>query len=350
MYDVFDGHNDLPWHLRERHGSSIERLDDPTVSPFTTLPQLREGGVAAQFWSVFVHSDVSGPAAVTATLEQIDLVHRLIAANPEALGFAPTAAQVRTVAASGRTASLMGVEGGQQIDGSLAVLRDYARLGARYMTLTWSTTHEWADSATDAPRHGGLAPFGREVVEEMNRIGMIVDLSHVAPSVMHQALDLTTQPVVFSHSCAAELNPHPRNVPTDVLDRLPDNGGVLMITFVPSFVTDERRRWVEAGEHGTPPQVTVADVADHCDFVRERIGAQYVGLGSDLCGTDSMPEGLDSAAGYPALFEELARRGWSDAELRGLGFDNVLRVLEANDAAYTATVGADLLDRKEGSR
>lgn len=339
-YKVFDGHNDLPWHLRDECSSATAGAADAAASPFTTIPQLREGGVAAQFWSVFVHSDISGDAAVAATLEQIDLVHRLIDDYRDDLVYAPTARTIEQVQGSGRTASLMGVEGGQQIGGSLAVLRDYARLGVRYMTLTWSTTHDWADSATDQPRHGGLSDFGRDVVREMDRIGMIVDLSHVAPSVMRQVLDITDKPVIFSHSCVYELNPHNRNVPTDVIDRLPANDGVLMITFVPSFVSNERRRWVEDGEHGMPPEVTVTDVADHCDWLRERIGARHIGLGADLCGTDSMPTGLGDAAAYPALFAELERRGWSPEELRALGFDNVLRVLAANDPAYEATMGA----------
>lgn len=340
MIDVFDGHNDLPWHLRETRGSSVADLHDAAVSPFTTLGQLHDGGVSAQFWSVYVHSSITGPAAVRATLEQIDLVHRMVDAYPDDLVWAPTAAQIRAATGTGRVASLLGVEGGQQIDESLSVLRMYARLGVRYMTLTWSTTHSWADSATDEARHGGLTDFGREVVAEMNRIGMIVDLSHVAPSVMHQALDISELPVIFSHSCAFELNPHPRNIPADVLDRLPANGGVAMVTFVPSFVTDARHRWVEAGEVGEPPEVTPADVADHCDRMRERVGIDHVGLGGDLCGTDTMPTGLDDASTYPALLTELAGRGWSGADLRKLGSENVLRVLEAHDDRHRATTAA----------
>ena len=331
---MFDGHNDLPWHLRETRHNSVADLNDEAVSPFTTLQQLHRGGVSKQFWSVFVHSDITGDAAVTATLEQIDTVHRMIEAYPDGLVFTPTAAAVAAAHGTGKVASLLGVEGGQQINDSLAVLRMYARLGVRYMTLTWSTTTSWADSATDEPRHGGLSEFGRQVVEEMNRIGMICDLSHVAPSVMHQTMDITDKPVLFSHSCAMELNDHPRNVPTDVIDRLPDNGGVLMITFVPSFVSAERSAWVKAGEQGTPPEVTVAQVADHCDFVRQRVGIDHVGLGSDLCGTDSMPSGLDNAAAYPNLFAELKRRGWSDEDCEKIGWRNAMRVLQAHEDAY----------------
>ncbi|WP_166973894.1 dipeptidase [Brevibacterium atlanticum] len=337
--DVFDGHNDLAWFLREERDYSVEGLNDPAVSPFTTMDQLAAGNVSAQYWSVYVHSSITGADAVKATWEQIDAVNRVVSAYPERLAYARTAADVRAARAAGKVASLMGVEGGQQIDESLALLRSYARAGARYMTLTWSTTHSWADSATDDPHHGGLSEFGREVVAEMNRIGMIVDLSHVAPSVMHQSLDISTLPVIFSHSCAYGLNPHPRNIPDEVLDRVPGNGGVAMMTFVPSFVSNERREWVEAGENGTAPEVTVAQVADHCDYVRERIGIDHIGLGGDICGVDELPTGLGDAGQYPNLFAELGDRGWSEADLRKLGFDNALRVLDAHEEAYTAFLG-----------
>lgn len=337
--DVFDGHNDLAWFLREERDYSVEGLNDPAVSPFTTMDQLAAGHVAAQYWSVYVHSSITGAQAIKATWEQIDAVARVVSAYPERLAFARTAAEVVAARRAGKVASLMGVEGGQQIDESLAVLRSYARAGARYMTLTWSTTHSWADSATDDPEHGGLSAFGREVVAEMNRIGMIVDLSHVAPSVMHQSLDISTLPVIFSHSCAFGLNPHPRNIPDDVLDRVPGNGGVAMMTFVPSFVSNERREWVDAGEQGTAPEVTVAQVADHCDYVREWIGIDHIGLGGDICGVDELPRGLGDAGQYPNLFAELAGRGWSETDLRKLGFDNAMRVLEAHEEAYTAFLG-----------
>ena len=221
------------------------------------------------------------------------------------------------------------------------MLRSYARAGARYMTLTWSTTHSWADSATDVPRHDGLSALGPAVVAEMNRIGMIVDLSHVAPSVMHQSLELTTLPVIFSHSCNHALNPHPRNIPDDVLDRLPANGGVAMMTFVPSFLSRDRWDWSEAGEKGTAPAVSVPGVADHCDYVRERIGIDHVGIGGDICGVDELPIGLGDAGQYPNLFAELSRRGWSESDLRKLGFDNVMRVLEAHEDAYVDFLGED---------
>ena len=338
--DVFDGHNDLAWYLREERDYSVEGLNDPSVSPFTTMDQLAAGHVAAQYWSVYVHSSITGADAIKATWEQIDAVQRIVTAYPERLAFARTAADVRAARAAGKVASLMGVEGGQQIDESLAVLRSYARAGARYMTLTWSTTHSWADSATDEPVHGGLSDFGREVVAEMNRIGMILDLSHVAPSVMHQSLDQSTLPVLFTHSCAYGLNPHPRNIPDDVLDRVPGNGGVAMMTFVPSFVSNARREWVDAGEQGTAPEVTVAQVADHCDYVRERIGIDHIGLGGDICGVDELPTGLGDAGQYPNLFAELASRGWSQTDLRKIGFDNAMRVLDAHEDAYAAFLGS----------
>ena len=338
--DVFDGHNDLAWYMREERDYSVEGLNDPSVSPFTTMDQLAAGHVAAQYWSVYVHSSITGADAIKATWEQIDAVQRFVTAYPESLAFARTAADVRAARAAGKVASLMGVEGGQQIDESLAVLRSYARAGARYMTLTWSTTHSWADSATDEPVHGGLSDFGREVVAEMNRIGMILDLSHVAPSVMHQSLDQSTLPVLFTHSCAYGLNPHPRNIPDDVLDRVPGNGGVAMMTFVPSFVSNARREWVDAGEQGTAPEVTVAQVADHCDYVRERIGIDHIGLGGDICGVDELPTGLGDAGQYPNLFAELASRGWSQTDLRKIGFDNAMRVLDAHEDAYAAFLGS----------
>lgn len=338
--DVFDGHNDLAWYLREERDYSVEGLNDPSVSPFTTMDQLAAGHVAAQYWSVYVHSSITGADAIKATWEQIDAVQRFVTAYPERLAFARTAADVRAARTAGKVASLMGVEGGQQIDESLAVLRSYARAGARYMTLTWSTTHSWADSATDEPVHGGLSAFGREVVAEMNRIGMILDLSHVAPSVMHQSLDQSRLPVLFTHSCAYGLNPHPRNIPDDVLDRVPGNGGVAMMTFVPSFVSNARREWVDAGEQGTAPEVTVAQVADHCDYVRERIGIDHIGLGGDLCGVDELPTGLGDAGQYPNLFAELASRGWSQTDLRKIGFDNAMRVLDAHEDAYAAFLGS----------
>lgn len=333
-FPVIDGHNDLAWACRERRGYATRGLDTLVPSLHTDLPRLDAGGVAGQFWSAWVDPVLEGADQVVATLEQIDFVQRFVAAYPERLRFARTAAEARAAIADGRIASLIGVEGGAQLGGSLAVLRQYARLGARYLTLTWSRTTDWADSATDEPRHGGLTAFGRGVVRELNRVGMLVDLAHVAPSTMHDALEESRRPVMVSHSGAWELCRHARNVPDPVLAEIGRRDGVVMVAFVPSFLSEERRAWVEAGELGDPPPVGIGDVADHLDHVREVAGVHAVGLGADYDGTDAMPSGLDDVSGYPALFDELRSRGWSDLELRGVACDNVLRVLEASDGDH----------------
>lgn len=340
-FPVIDGHNDLAWACRVTRGYATAGLDAPVPGLHTDLPRLDAGGVGGQFWSVWVDPVLEGADQVVATLEQIDFVHRLIDAYPERLRFARTAADARAAMAEGRIASLIGVEGGAQLGGSLAVLRQYARLGARYLTLTWSRTIEWADSATDAAQHGGLTGFGREVVREMNRIGVLVDLAHVAPTTMRDALAESRRPVMVSHSGAWELCHHDRNVPDDVLASIGRGDGVVMVAFVPSFLSEDRRAWVEAGEQGDPPPVGVAHVADHLDRIREIAGVHAVGIGADYDGTDAMPAGLDDVAGYPALFAELRGRGWSDAELRGLACDNVLRVLEASDADHLAFLAGE---------
>ena len=334
MIGVIDGHNDLAWACRETRGYSIEGLDIGVPSLHTDLPRLAAGGVAGQFWSVWVDPTLEGADQVVATLEQIDFVHRFVAAYPDQLRLARTADEVRRAMEDGRIASLIGVEGGAQFAGSLGTLREYARLGARYLTLTWNRTTEWADSATDDAVHGGLSDFGRDVVREMNRIGMLVDLAHVAPSTMRDALDASTRPVMVSHSGAWELCHHPRNVPDDVLATIGERDGIVMVAFVPSFLTEERHAWVLAGEEGDPPPVRVTDVADHLDHMREVAGVHSVGIGADYDGTDSMPIGLDDVSGYPMLFDELTHRGWSEQELLGLAHKNVLRVLAASDGDY----------------
>lgn len=331
---VIDGHNDLAWACRERHDYRVAGLDTGMPDLHTDLPRLRAGGVGGQFWSVWVDSALTGAEQVTATLEQIDFVHRLVDAYPQTLQLARTAREARAAMAAGRIASLIGIEGGDQIDGSLGVLRAYARLGARYMTLTWSKTIAWADSATDAARSDGLSSFGREVVAEMNRIGMLVDLAHVSDDTMRDALDVSTLPVIVSHSGARALCDHPRNVPDEIIRRIGASGGVHMVAFVPSFINQARRDWVLAGEQGDAPIVTVADVADHIEHVREVAGVDAVGIGADYDGTDSMPTGLDDVSGYPRLLDELASRGWSHADLAKLAHENVLRVLDASDANY----------------
>jgi membrane dipeptidase len=353
---LVDGHNDLLWQLRLKVGYDLDRLDvaRPTAALHTDLPRLRAGGVGGQFWSVYVPCDLPGHEAVTATLEQLDGFHRLLARYPADLGLALTAEAVVRVARSGRIASLAGMEGGHSIGESLGALRMMYALGARYLTLTHNRTTAWADSATDEPRHGGLTGFGVEVVAEMNRLGMLVDLSHVAPATMRAALSTTRAPVIFSHSSARALCDHPRNVPDDLLAQLPGNGGVCMVTFVPGFVSqpvadvwlelDEAERgW--RGEHPDSPEevevrrtawreahpapmATLADVADHVEHVREVAGVDHVGLGGDFDGVDVLPAGLDDVSAYPALFAELRRRGWSDDELRRLAGRNVLRVLQ----------------------
>lgn len=333
---VIDGHNDFPWTARTTRGYSVEGMETDELTLHTDIPALRAGGVVGQFWSVWVDTAIAGADAVLATLEQIDFVHRMAARYPETFALAGTANEVRTAMRDDRIASLIGVEGGSQINGSLAVLRNYARLGARYLTLTWTSSSDWADSATDKPINNGLSDFGREVVGEMNRIGMLVDLAHVSVKTMHDALDVSTQPMIISHSGAAALNDHPRNVPDDVIGRLAAAGGVHLVTFVPSFMTPARRDWVNEGEVGPRPPVGISDVADHIEHVRSVAGIDGVGLGGDFDGTDAMPEGLETVAGYPRLFAELAGRGWNEAELRKLGSENILRVLESADDDYRA--------------
>lgn len=333
---VIDGHNDLAWASRTLLGYRVAELSGAVPATQTDLPRLTAGGVAGQFWSAWVDPVLEGAEQVVATLEQIDFVHRLVDAHPQHFAIARTAADVRAAMADGRIASLIGIEGGDQLGGSLAVLRQFARLGARYLTLTWSRTIAWADSATDEARHGGLTAFGREVIREMNRIGVLVDLSHVAPSTMRHALEVTTRPVMVSHSGAFALCDHPRNVPDDVLADIGAQGGVVMIPFVPTFVSQARRDWWEAGGEGEAPRVGVRDVADHLDHVRRVAGAHAVGIGADYDGSDEMPDELGDVSGYPALFAELRRRGWSEDDLRAAAHENVLRVLEASDADHTA--------------
>lgn len=333
---VIDGHNDLAWASRTLLGYRVAELGGDVPTTQTDLPRLTRGGVAGQFWSVWVDPVLEGAEQVVATLEQIDFVRRLVDAHPERFAFARTAADARAAMKDGRIASLIGIEGGDQLGGSLAVLRQFARLGARYMTLTWSRTIAWADSATDEAQHGGLTAFGREVVREMNRIGVLVDLSHVAPSTMRHALEETTRPVIVSHSGALALCDHPRNVPDDVLAAIGAQGGVVMVPFVPTFLSQARRDWWEAGGEGDAPRVGVRDVADHLDHIRRVAGAHAVGIGADYDGSDAMPEGLADVSGYPTLFAELRARGWSDADLAGLANENVLRVLAASDQDHEA--------------
>ncbi|MFL6144184.1 MAG: dipeptidase [Labedaea sp.] len=325
---VIDGHNDLPWALRSRFGPDARDvlagidLRQPQPELHTDLARLRRGGVGGQFWSVYVPCELTGHTAVTAVLEQIELVHALVAAYPEHLRLAGTADEVEAAIAAGRVASLLGAEGGHCIAESLGVLRTLHRLGVRYLTLTHNKNVPWADSATDEPVAGGLTGFGRAVVAEMNRLGMLVDLSHVAPSTMRDALDATAAPVIFSHSSCRAVHDHPRNVPDDVLERLAGNGGVCMVTFVPKFVSPNT-------------EARVADVVAHLEHAREVAGVEHIGIGGDYDGVAAVPVGLEDVSTYPVLFEALLDRAWSPADLAKLAGHNVLRVLRA--AADVAT-------------
>jgi membrane dipeptidase len=365
-HPLVDGHNDLPWTLRVADELDLDTTDlaAPVASTQTDLPRMARGGVGAQFWSVFVPADLAGETAVTATLEQIDLVHEMIGRYPGALELALTAADVERINAAGRLASLIGAEGGHSIGGSLGTLRAFYALGVRYLTLTHNRNLPWADSATDMPTVGGLTEFGREVVREMQRLGMLVDLSHVSAGTMRDALDTAEAPVIFSHSSALAICDHPRNVPDTILARLPGNGGVCMVNFVPSFISQAARDWerefaaemerrgldhknVAARGHmraereqwtaGHPrPAVTIAEVAEHVEHVRDVAGIDHVGIGSDYDGVDWLPEGLQDVSCYPALIAELASCGWSEEDCGKLARGNILRVMREAEAASHA--------------
>jgi membrane dipeptidase len=386
---VIDGHNDLPMALRERAGYRVDGLAADRPEFHTDIARLRAGGVGGQFWSVYVPSDLSEPEAVVATMEQIDAVYRLVAAYPGDLAVAYSADDVEAAQRDGRIASLIGIEGGHSLATSLGVLRAFARLGVRYVTLTHNHNTSWADSAADVPAVGGLDDEGRAIVAEMQRIGVLADLSHVATSTMHAALDVATAPVIFSHSSARALTDHRRNVDDEVLVRLRDNGGVCMVAFVPVFVSEQVVAWTAAadaewqrlglpaaqapwpsaprpgreavpvprtggGSFGTAlpggdvpppepfrawlaehprPEATIAQVADHVEHVRAVAGVDHVGLGGDYDGCDRLPVGLEDVSGYPRLLEELAGRGWGQEELEKLTGRNVLRVLRETEEA-----------------
>ena len=377
---VWDGHNDVPIQLRARYGDVIAGFDfadtgktgDPAAAGtfkarpmHTDLARLRKGHVGAQFWSVFVSADLPEAAAVQATLEQIDVTRRLVARYPADLQWALTAADVERAMARGRIASLMGMEGGQSIGSSLGVLRQMYALGVRYMTLTHAKNTPWADSATDKPEHGGLTDFGRDVVREMNRLGMLVDLAHVSEATMLDALEVARAPVIFSHSGAQAVNGHARNVPDNVLEKLRANGGIVMAVALPSYVSEPVRQWQAArkGEEarlqslwqGQPdavaagltawdtahpePKATVAELADHIDHLRQVAGIDHIGIGGDYDGMATGPVGMEDVSGYPALFVELARRGYSQADLEKIASRNMLRVLRAAESYAAAHRG-----------
>jgi membrane dipeptidase len=363
---LVDGHNDLPWALRRLAGPDPAdavagtHLTAGIPALHTDLPRLRAGRVGVQFWSVYVPCSFAGADAVTAVLEQVELVHRLIERYPADLGLATTADEAEAAFARGRVASLLGAEGGHGIGGSLGVLRALRRLGVRYLTLTHNLNTDWADSATDEPVHSGLTDFGRDVVREMNRIGMVVDLSHVAATTMRDALATTAAPVLFTHSSCRAVTDHPRNVPDDVLAALPGNGGVCMVTFVPRFVSAAVGEWdgqlqeamtADGVDHrdlrardafaatwdGPPcPRATLADVVAHVEHAREVAGIDHIGLGGDYDGTADLPVGLEDVSRYPALFGALLERGWSEEDCAKLAGRNALRVLRAADDVAVA--------------
>jgi membrane dipeptidase len=369
---LIDGHNDLPWEIRERFGNA-GRFDlsastaglpqpanaaEPQTPLMTDIPRLHAGHVGGQFWSVWISPKVTGPAAIKMTIEQMDIVRTLVARYPQDLAMAYTADDIVRAHKAGRVASLIGIEGGHQIDNSLPALRAMYAFGARYMTLTHTLTTDWADAATDTPKHNGLTKFGRAVVHEMNRLGMLVDLSHVSPGTMKSALEVSVAPIMFSHSGARALDDHPRDVPDDVLKLVAKNRGIVMVTFAPGYVSAERAHWeadraAEQTRYNAPPYaglyigqperakqalaewdakhpmpaVTIAMVADHIDHIREVAGVDCVGIGSDFDGIPNTPQGLDGVDKFPVLLKELARRGWNDADLGKVAGNNLLRVM-----------------------
>ena len=336
---LIDGHNDLALAMRQLHNYDFDALDLAGYVPafHTDLSRLRKGGVTGQFWSVYAPSTLSGSQAAVVTVEQITFIKDFIERFPHDLAFATSADDVFTAHQSGRIASLLGVEGGHCIDDSLTILEMFYALGARYMTLTHNLNTSWADSATDARNLGGLNSFGKEVVQRMNQLGMLVDLSHVSEEVMTDALAITTAPAIFSHSCARALVDIPRNVPDDVLSLLTKNGGICMVAFVSDFVSVEFAHWFtnkDGKNPGVPPIVTVEHVADHIEHIREVAGIDHIGIGADFDGATDMPTGLSDVSAYPLLIETLTKRGWSLPELDKLCSGNILRVLRgAEDVA-----------------
>ena len=379
---LIDGHNDLPWEIRERFKSDVAAVNlmaDTSHLPveagqaalMTDIPRLRAGHVGAQFWSVWIPVSTQGFEAVQMTLEQIDLVKRMSAQYPSDFAMAYSAADIRRIHKSRKIASLIGIEGGHQINNSLAVLRQMYDAGARYMTLTHTTNTAWADSATDMPAHHGLTPFGVEVVKEMNRLGMLVDLSHVSPDTMRAALAASQAPIIFSHSSARALDDHPRNVPDDVLRAVAANGGVVMVNFAPPYVSAARNHWeadlaAERTRFNSPPYAglyigqperakaalteweaqhprpitTLSQVADHVEHIRQVAGIDHVGIGSDFDGIPDAPVGLEGVDRYPALLAELMRRGWSDADISKLAGENLLRALATAEQVSLRLQGA----------
>ena len=367
---LIDGHNDLPWALRQNHGNDPFAVDltanlDASTELHTDIPRLRAGGMGGQFWSVYVPATLTPTEAARETFEQIDTVKRIVAAHPDVFELATTADDIQRIHRRGRIASLIGMEGGYSIDDSLGLLREFFDSGARYITLTHSRTTSWADSATDAPKWGGLSPFGEDVVREMNRLGMMVDLSHVSEETMLDAMRVSDAPVIFSHSSARAVTAHPRNVPDSVLRQLPEDGGVVMVTFVPGFVSETVRTWNSARSAedarlkslnpGDPaavaagltawtaahpvPTASIADVVAHIQHIRDVAGIDHVGLGGDYDGVDSLPVGLEGVDAYPRLLAALMANGWTEADIRKLAGENALRVMRAVEATAASKRG-----------
>jgi membrane dipeptidase len=378
---LIDGHNDLPWEIRTAKDAprDVAAYDlRTTTKGMTDLPRLAEGRVGGQFWSIYIPGEIKDSGYARVQLEEFDIARRMIARYPDRMVLALTADDIVRARKQRKIASLLGLEGGHAIENSLGALRSYYALGARYMTLTHNVTLDWADAALGEQKHGGLTRFGREVVREMNRLGMLVDLSHVSPSVMSDALNVSEAPVIFSHSSARGLVDFPRNVPDSILARLPKNGGVVMVTFVPGFVSNEvraaeaeadsvqaelektvsdtaerRTQWRAWRSEHPMPHATLAQVADHIEYVRRIAGVDHVGIGSDFDGIGRGPDGLEDVSKFPFLFAELMRRGWSDADLRKLAGENVLRALRQAEAVAArlqkerppSTATIDQLDR-----
>ena len=362
---IIDGHNDTPHQIADLFARDFSKFDltalpaDAFAKTHTDIKNARAGYLGGQYWSVYVDAALPKHEAVTRTVQQIDVVRQMMARYPETFTYAATAAEVEAAMKKGKIASLIGMEGGHSIGSSLEILRQTYALGARYMTLTHSLTTDWADSATDAPKHDGLSPFGFEVLAEMNHLGMIADISHVSEATMHDVLDKSTAPVLFTHSNARAITPHPRNVPDSVLKRLPQNGGVVMVTFVPGFTSAARRQWeyarsavagraktefsgnpagekaaVDAWITANPqPKATLAQVADHIDHIRKVAGIDHIGIGGDFGGVDELPVGLENVSTYPALFAELVRRGYAKTDLAKIAQGNVLRVMRGVEKA-----------------
>ena len=348
---LIDGHNDLPWTIRTNLQAprDVEAYDLSKRTPCDTdLGRLKEGQVGAQFWSVWVPGELKGQGYAKLQLEQIDIARRMIARYPGNLSLALTASDIEADFKKGLIASLLGMEGGHVIENSLGALRAYYALGVRYMTLTHNVTLDWADAALDEPKHGGLTSFGKEVIREMNRLGMLVDLSHVTPEVMSDVLRTSEAPVIFSHSAAHTLVNHPRNVPDSILVRVRQNGGVIMVCFIPYFVSQKMADWekplsetlkrITSAEESKriqqeyavthpKPKALLSDVADHIEYIRKVAGVDHLGIGSDFFGGEEMPVGLEDTSKFPYLFAELIKRGWSDADLRKLAGENILRVI-----------------------